>query len=172
MFQTSQKANLLSSSVGLTLLVCLGLSLFGCEKAVQSRPSKLTQSVNQESRKQLSVEEKDYTLTSSGLKMKDEEVGSGAEAQAGKSVSVHYTGTFYPGGDKFDSSLDRGQPFQFKLGARQVIKGWDEGVAGMKVGGKRTLIIPPDLAYGSNGIPGAIPPSSTLKFEVELLGVN
>lgn len=104
------------------------------------------------------------------LKMEDLNVGDGAEAETGKMVSVHYTGTFLDG-KKFDSSLDRGQPFQFKLGAGRVIKGWDQGVKGMKVGGKRKLTIPPDLGYGSRAN-GPIPANSTLLFEVELLGVN
>ncbi len=90
---------------------------------------------------------------------------------AGKTVSVHYTGKLTDG-TKFDSSLDRGDPFSFRLGAGQVIKGWDQGVAGMKVGGKRLLTIPPELGYGQRGFPGAIPPNSTLVFEVELLGVS
>ena len=106
-----------------------------------------------------------------GLKYTDDQVGTGAEAQAGKTVSVHYTG-WLTDGTKFDSSKDRGQPFSFPLGAGRVIKGWDEGVAGMKVGGKRTLVIPPDLGYGARGAPGAIPPNATLKFEVELLEVK
>jgi FKBP-type peptidyl-prolyl cis-trans isomerase FkpA len=106
-----------------------------------------------------------------GLKYTDDQVGTGAEAQAGKTVSVHYTG-WLTDGTKFDSSKDRGQPFSFPLGAGRVIKGWDEGVAGMKVGGKRTLMIPPDLGYGARGAPGAIPPNATLKFEVELLEVK
>jgi len=106
-----------------------------------------------------------------GLKFTDDQVGSGAEALAGKTVSVHYTG-WLTDGTKFDSSKDRGQPFSFPLGAGRVIKGWDEGVAGMKVGGKRTLTIPPDLGYGARGAPGAIPPNATLKFEVELLDVK
>ena len=114
--------------------------------------------------------------TASGLIYKDNEVGTGAEAAAGTSVSVHYTGWLQePNGDKgkkFDSSLDRGQPFQFTLGAHQVIAGWDEGVAGMKVGGKRTLIIPPELGYGARGAGGVIPPNFTLMFDVELLGVQ
>jgi FKBP-type peptidyl-prolyl cis-trans isomerase FkpA len=106
-----------------------------------------------------------------GLKFTDDQVGTGAEALAGKTVSVHYTG-WLTDGTKFDSSKDRGQPFSFPLGAGRVIKGWDEGVAGMKVGGKRTLVIPPDLGYGARGAPGAIPPNATLKFEVELLDVK
>ena len=113
--------------------------------------------------------------TDSGLKYIDHEVGTGAEAVAGKTVDVHYTGYLYVDGqrgEKFDSSVDRGQPFSFPLGAGRVIKGWDEGVAGMKVGGKRELFIPPDLGYGSQGAVGAIPPNATLDFEVELLGVH
>jgi FKBP-type peptidyl-prolyl cis-trans isomerase len=106
-----------------------------------------------------------------GLKFTDDTVGTGAEAQNGKTVSVHYTG-WLTDGTKFDSSKDRGQPFSFPLGAGRVIKGWDEGVAGMKVGGKRTLTIPPELGYGARGAPGAIPPNATLKFEVELLDVK
>jgi FKBP-type peptidyl-prolyl cis-trans isomerase FkpA len=115
------------------------------------------------------------TTTKSGLKYIDQKVGSGDVAMKGNTVSVHYTGWFYTEGKrgmKFDSSLDRGMPFEFKLGARQVIPGWDEGVEGMKVGGKRELIIPPDLGYGPRGMPGIIPPNSTLNFEVELLKVG
>ena len=111
----------------------------------------------------------------SGLKYTDTTVGTGAVATKGHKVSVHYTGWLYNNGvkgTKFDSSLDRGQPFAFGLGAGQVIRGWDEGVAGMKIGGKRTLIIPPDLGYGARGAPGAIPPNATLMFDVELLGVQ
>jgi FKBP-type peptidyl-prolyl cis-trans isomerase FkpA len=110
-----------------------------------------------------------------GLKYTDDTAGNGAEATAGKKVSVHYTGWLYNNGvkgAKFDSSVDRGQPFQFTLGAHQVIAGWDEGVAGMKVGGKRTLIIPPELGYGARGAGGVIPPNATLMFDVELLGVQ
>ncbi len=106
-----------------------------------------------------------------GLKYTDDQVGTGTEAQAGKTVSVHYTGWLLDG-TKFDSSKDRNQPFSFPLGRGQVIKGWDEGVAGMKVGGKRTLVIPPDLGYGARGAGGVIPPNATLKFEVELLDVK
>ena len=113
--------------------------------------------------------------TKSGLKYVDQMVGSGDVAMKGNTVSVHYTGWFYTEGKrgaKFDSSLDRKMPFEFKLGARQVIPGWDEGVEGMKVGGKRELIIPPDLGYGPRGMPGIIPPNSTLNFEIELLKVS
>jgi len=115
------------------------------------------------------------TELADGLKYTDTTVGTGAEAAAGNKVTVHYTGWLYKNGQKgakFDSSLDRGQPFSFALGARQVIRGWDEGVAGMKVGGKRTLIIPPDLGYGDRGAGGVIPGGATLMFDVELLGVN
>jgi FKBP-type peptidyl-prolyl cis-trans isomerase FkpA len=108
---------------------------------------------------------------SDGLRYTDDQVGTGAEAQAGKTVFVHYTGWLLDG-TKFDSSRDRKQPFSFPLGRGQVIKGWDEGVAGMKVGGKRTLVIPPDLGYGARGAGGVIPPNATLKFEVELLEVR
>ncbi len=106
-----------------------------------------------------------------GLKFTDDQVGTGAEAQIGKTVVVHYTGWLLDG-TKFDSSRDRNQPFSFPLGRGQVIKGWDEGVAGMKVGGKRTLVIPPDLGYGARGAGGVIGPNATLKFEVELLDVR
>jgi FKBP-type peptidyl-prolyl cis-trans isomerase len=107
-----------------------------------------------------------------GLKYWDLKVGNGKEAKAGDTVSVHYTGWLLDNGKKFDSSLDRGQPFQFTIGAGQVIKGWDEGVAGMKVGGKRQLRIPPELGYGANGAGGVIPPNAYLIFDVELLGVQ
>ncbi|MGH7260987.1 MAG: FKBP-type peptidyl-prolyl cis-trans isomerase [Nitrospiraceae bacterium] len=109
--------------------------------------------------------------TSSGLKYEDLKIGTGAEAKAGQTVSVHYTG-WLTDGKKFDSSKDRGQPFQFSLGAGQVIKGWDEGVQGMKIGGKRKMTIPAGLGYGSRGAGNAIPPNATLIFEVELLGVK
>jgi FKBP-type peptidyl-prolyl cis-trans isomerase FkpA len=105
------------------------------------------------------------------LKIEDVKVGDGAEATAGKMVTVHYTG-WLTDGKKFDSSLDRNSPFKFRLGARQVIAGWDKGVAGMKVGGKRKLTIPPDLGYGAAGAGRVIPPNSTLVFEVELLDVS
>ncbi|MGA2140262.1 MAG: FKBP-type peptidyl-prolyl cis-trans isomerase [Verrucomicrobiia bacterium] len=105
------------------------------------------------------------------LKIEDTKVGTGAEAVAGKSVTVHYTG-WLTNGTKFDSSKDRGEPFLFRLGAGEVIKGWDQGVVGMKVGGVRKLTIPASLGYGTRGAGGVIPPNATLVFEVELLGVN
>jgi FKBP-type peptidyl-prolyl cis-trans isomerase len=116
-------------------------------------------------------EEKKVVTTKSGLKMIDEKVGTGTEAQAGNTVEVHYTG-WLKNGKKFDSSVDRGKPFPFRLGGGMVIRGWDEGVIGMKEGGKRKLIIPPDLAYGERGFPPVIPPNSELTFEVELLKVK
>jgi peptidylprolyl isomerase len=113
--------------------------------------------------------------TKSGLRYIDHKVGAGNEAVKGATVQVHYTGWLYVNnvrGKKFDSSLDRGQPFSFRLGAGEVIRGWDEGVEGMKIGGRRELIIPPDLAYGSRAIADLIPANSTLNFEVELLRVS
>jgi peptidylprolyl isomerase len=107
----------------------------------------------------------------SGLIIKDVKVGTGATAKAGDVVSVHYTGKFADG-KVFDSSISRGQPIEFVLGIGQVIKGWDEGLKGMKVGGKRTFEISPNLAYGASGVPGAIPVNATLFFEVELVGVR
>jgi FKBP-type peptidyl-prolyl cis-trans isomerase len=109
--------------------------------------------------------------TPSGLRLQDLAEGQGKEATAGRQVSVHYTG-WLPNGEKFDSSRDRGQPFGFTLGAGQVIAGWDEGVAGMKVGGRRKLVIPPHLGYGTAGAPPDIPPGATLVFDVELLDVR
>ena len=113
--------------------------------------------------------------TPSGLKITDTRVGTGATPKAGQICVMHYTGWLYEGGakgKKFDSSVDRGQPFEFPIGRRQVISGWDEGVATMKVGGKRTLIIPPELGYGARGAGGVIPPNAVLIFDVELLGVH
>jgi FKBP-type peptidyl-prolyl cis-trans isomerase len=119
-------------------------------------------------------EEKMVTLPS-GLKYIDLAVGTGDEAVNGATLDMHYTGWLYENGKrgkKFDSSHDRGRPFSFKLGSGMVIKGWDQGIKGMKVGGKRELIIPPDLGYGSRGAGNVIPPNATLEFEVELLNVR
>jgi peptidylprolyl isomerase len=109
--------------------------------------------------------------TPSGLKYVDEVVGTGASPQPGQMVTVHYTGTLEDG-TKFDSSVDRGEPFTFQIGVGQVIRGWDEGVMGMKVGGKRWLIIPPQLGYGARGAGGVIPPNATLMFDVELISIR
>jgi peptidylprolyl isomerase len=113
--------------------------------------------------------------TASGLKIQDTKVGTGATPQPGQTCVMHYTGWLYVDGakgQKFDSSVDRGQPFEFPIGRGRVIKGWDEGVASMKVGGTRTLIIPPELGYGARGAGGVIPPNATLMFDVELLAVK
>jgi len=150
--------------VFLPLVVLLSVVLFsvnGCSKSNESN--------------------KETSMGASGiteLMKTDTVVGEGEEATARQMVSVHYTGWLYDEaapdhkGKKFDSSRDRGEPFEFSLGAGMVIKGWDQGVAGMKVGGQRTLIIPPDLGYGSRGAGGVIPPNATLVFDVELLGVR
>lgn len=113
--------------------------------------------------------------TPSGLQYEDTVVGNGATATPGQEVQVHYTGWLYDDGvpgRKFDSSKDRGQPFEFSLGAGMVIRGWDEGVAGMRIGGTRRLVIPAELGYGARGAGGVIPPNATLLFEVELLGLR
>jgi peptidylprolyl isomerase len=113
--------------------------------------------------------------TTSGLQIIDNTVGTGAAPKPGQICVMHYTGWLYEGGKKgkkFDSSVDRNEPFEFPIGLRKVIAGWDEGVATMKVGGKRTLIIPPELGYGARGAGGVIPPNATLMFDVELLGVK
>jgi len=114
-------------------------------------------------------------MTSSGLRITDSKIGTGATPQSGQTCVMHYTGWLYQNGakgQKFDSSLDRGKPFEFVLGRHQVIAGWDEGVATMRVGGKRTLIIPPELGYGARGAGNIIPPNATLIFDVELLDVK
>jgi peptidylprolyl isomerase len=115
------------------------------------------------------------TETKSGLQFEDTVVGTGASPASGQTCIMHYTGWLWVNGaktSKFDSSVDRGQPFEFPIGQGRVIKGWDEGVATMKIGGKRTLLIPPHLGYGDRGAGGRIPPGATLLFEVELLGVR
>ena len=123
----------------------------------------------------MSIAQADVVTTPSGLRYKDQKLGTGIEAVSGNTVDVHYTGWLDEGGKKgkkFDSSVDRGAPFSFSLGAGRVIKGWDEGVAGMKVGGKRTLMIPSQLGYGARGAGRLIPPNADLIFEVELLNVR
>jgi peptidylprolyl isomerase len=121
------------------------------------------------------AEEGNTVTTPLGLKMIDTKVGTGAQPKKGQTVVVDYTGWLYENGAKgakFDSSVDRGYPFMFKIGKGEVIQGWDDGVASMKVGGKRTLIIPPALGYGTRGTGGTIPPNATLLFEVELLDIK
>ena len=136
-------------------LICMLFTIFLCAPEMSNAQNRIT--------------------NSSGLSYIDTEIGNGAEAKAGQNVVVHYTGWLYVDGSKglkFDSSLDRNQPFSFPLGARRVISGWDEGVAGMKIGGHRTLIIPPNLGYGAAGAGGVISPNATLLFEVELIEIQ
>jgi FKBP-type peptidyl-prolyl cis-trans isomerase len=148
----------------LTTTLALGLiGLFGCTKKDTSAPATSTTAA--------SATTSADTAPAADLKIEDLKVGTGAEAVAGKKVTVHYTGTL-TNGKKFDSSVDRKQPFTFNLGAGQVIQGWDKGVVGMKVGGKRKLTIPPALGYGARGAGTVIPPNSTLIFEIELLKVE
>ncbi|HUR94850.1 MAG TPA: FKBP-type peptidyl-prolyl cis-trans isomerase [Gemmatimonadales bacterium] len=120
---------------------------------------------------ELGVDTTKMTKAPSGFWYTDEAAGQGAEAGQGQTVRVHYTG-WLPDGKKFDSSRDRGEPFEFTLGAGQVITGWDEGVKGMKVGGRRKLVLPPQMGYGESGAPPDIPPGATLVFDVEVLGVQ
>ena len=145
-----------------TLILALGLALVGSGAALlATSPAAL-------------AAEKAMT-TASGLKIEDSKPGTGASPKTGDMCVMHYTGWLYENGvkgAKFDSSVDRGQPFKFTIGAGQVIKGWDEGVGSMKVGGKRTLIVPPQLGYGARGAGRVIPPNATLLFEVELLGIE
>jgi FKBP-type peptidyl-prolyl cis-trans isomerase len=147
------------------LALCLSMTLVAAACSPEPQPSG-------------AADVSDATSNITALQIEADKPGSGAEATAGKNVAVHYTGWLYNQGAagnkgaKFDSSRDRGQPFTFRLGAGQVIRGWDEGVAGMKVGGSRTLVIPPAMAYGQRGFPGAIPPNATLVFDVELVDVK
>jgi FKBP-type peptidyl-prolyl cis-trans isomerase len=146
-------------SAALTLALAMGCAQ---DKKEQTENTDSTASSNQE---------KAAVNAPADLVIEDLKVGDGPEAKAGQTVSVHYTG-WLTDGKKFDSSVDRGQPFEFPLGGGRVIKGWDQGVAGMKVGGKRKLTIPPHLGYGDRGAGGVIPPGATLIFEVELLGLK
>lgn len=166
--------------LGLVVVVGLGLALMDAFSSSKSRnqankpvskPDQFSTAFAEESNPVGEKEDSNTVTTQSGLKYLDRKVGEGKEAKSGDTVDVHYTGTL-TNGTKFDSSVDRGQPFSFKLGVGQVIKGWDEGIAGIKEGGKRKLIIPADLAYGERGAGGLIPPGATLIFEVELLKVR
>jgi FKBP-type peptidyl-prolyl cis-trans isomerase len=145
--------------IGALLIVVVGFLVWSGSNSNKPSATRQAASVN-----------KEVTLPS-GLGYTDVVVGTGAQPQAGQTVKVNYTG-WLADGTKFDSSLDRNQPFSFVLGMGQVIKGWDEGVATMKVGGKRRLTLPPELGYGARGAGGVIPPNATLVFEVELLGVK
>jgi len=139
-------------------LLVAALAIYGIARFRQQRQNQFTLGEN-------------MITTDSGLQYEDLVSGKGAEAQPGDEVSVHYTG-WLQDGTKFDSSVDRNQPFEFTLGANEVIPGWDEGVSGMRVGGVRQLVVPPELGYGSQGAGSIIPPNATLVFEVELLAVN
>ncbi|MGY8662739.1 FKBP-type peptidyl-prolyl cis-trans isomerase [Bradyrhizobium sp. UFLA05-109] len=146
----------------LTLMSALAITLIGVASAFVSTPA--------------SAQTAGKTMTTaSGLEIIDSVVGTGASPKSGQICVMHYTGWLYENGKKgkkFDSSVDRNEPFEFPIGKGRVIAGWDEGVATMKVGGKRTLIIPPQLGYGARGAGGVIPPNATLMFDVELLGVK
>jgi FKBP-type peptidyl-prolyl cis-trans isomerase len=140
----------------IALVITTTAGVPACKKAKEANPVSSSQPIN----------------ASTGLMIEEVQVGTGDVASKGKVVSVHYTGRLTDG-TKFDSSLDRGRPIEFALGTGRVIKGWDQGIDGMKVGGKRKLTIPPDLAYGARGTPGGpIPPNATLVFDVELVGVK
>ena len=149
-----------------TVIACLGLGVVACSRDVFRRQALSHTSFAEE----LNVDTTEMTTTASGLRYQDLTLGSGAEAVAGRMVEVHYSG-WLTDGTPFDSSRDRGEPFSFPLGRNRVIAGWDEGVAGMKVGGRRKLVIPPALGYGAADV-GPIPPNSTLVFDVELLAVR
>ena len=160
----------------LSLITLILFTLISCKAETTNSNSLSTNSANTNA---LPTKEKSaMTATITELQKVDTQVGTGREAEPGFNVSVHYTGWLYDDaaadkkGQKFDSSVDRKQPFKFDLGAGQVIQGWDEGFAGMKIGGKRTLIIPAEMGYGARGAGGAIPPNATLIFDVELLDVK
>jgi FKBP-type peptidyl-prolyl cis-trans isomerase FkpA len=145
------------------LRMTLAIAAIGCSLIVTGCASESPEDHNRK------VAEMSASVTN--LQVEDTKVGSGPEAQAGQRVSVHYTGTLMDG-TKFDSSRDRNEPFEFRLGAGEVIPGWDQGVRGMRVGGTRKLTIPANLAYGARGAGGAIPPNAALKFDIELLEVK
>ncbi len=152
-------------TAGGSLTVCLVVLISGCSRNEESPAS------NTPAQAPAAAPSAPSAANATELKIEDVKVGTGAVAETGKNVTVHYTG-WLTDGTKFDSSKDRGEPFTFPLGAGRVIKGWDQGVVGMKVGGVRKLTIPPGLGYGASGAGGVIPPNATLVFEVELLGVQ
>ena len=165
---------MIKTATKLSLITIILLALNGCKAETTNSNSSNSTNTNALSTKETSA----MTATITELQKIDTQVGTGREAEPGFNVSVHYTGWLYDEaavdkkGQKFDSSVDRKQPFKFDLGSGQVIQGWDEGFAGMKIGGKRTLIIPAEMGYGSRGAGGAIPPNATLIFDVELLDVK
>ncbi|MGK7880838.1 MAG: FKBP-type peptidyl-prolyl cis-trans isomerase [Crocosphaera sp.] len=164
---------------GFSLLLLLN-SFFGNSNKQTAIASENSPNITKETLMALNINDREITqeqidnavTTESGLKYIDLKVGDGDSPEKGQNVRVHYTGVLKSNGKKFDSSRDRNQPFSFKIGVGQVIKGWDEGVASMKVGGQRLLIIPPELGYGSRGAGGVIPGNATLIFDVELLGTK
>lgn len=162
----STKKNL-PLNIYLAFAILVALLFYG---AYYFDPAKIGLKLAEDSKENITLESGLLNQTS-GLQIEDVVLGDGAEAKTGNTVSVHYTGTLTDG-TKFDSSLERDEPFEFVLGAGQVIKGWDLGVVGMKIGGKRKLTIPPELAYGEAGVPGTIPQNSTLVFEIELFRIE
>jgi FKBP-type peptidyl-prolyl cis-trans isomerase len=161
--------SLASSSSAIVL--ALGLAPLACQRKVEEPESRVIVPVPSSESAQVPASASAAAAKPAGLVKEDIKVGTGPEAKAGDQVSVHYTGTLTDG-TKFDSSLDRNEPFEFALGAGQVIKGWDQGVAGMRKGGKRKLTIPSELGYGAQGSPPKIPPNATLVFDIELLAIN
>ena len=155
-------------------LASLLIALPGCQQSSSTPSSNPSTTSSMEAPKPAApsaVPSAATRTTASGLQIQDLQIGTGAEAVTGKRVSMHYTGTLTDG-TKFDSSLDSGRPYELTLGNREVIAGWDEGIVGMRVGGKRRLTIPPQLAYGARGYPPVIPPDATLVFELELMDVK
>ncbi len=146
------------------------VSAVALDSSLRSSPPVASPLISKETSIALAADS-DYITTPSGLKYRDLEPGTGATPKSGQSVTVHYTGTL-TNGSKFDSSRDRDRPFTFRIGVGQVIRGWDEGVATMQVGGRRELLIPPELGYGARGAGGVIPPNATLVFDVELLDIR
>ncbi len=158
-----------NAMLGICIMILAIVFVTGCGKTYKGKGV-----VENGASEQQTQSESGWITTDIGLRYLDHVIGQGEEAVKGMTVEVHYTGWLWEDGkrgEKFDSSHDRNQTFKFQLGAGRVIKGWDEGVVGMKVGGKRELIIPPELGYGSRGAGGVIPPNATLDFEVEFVGV-